>query len=90
MKIYQVDEGYWYAAETGEAAQEAYRQDTDPDGAEFIAEFGPAIEVSDDALDRLKVADVDEPGQPTRTFREALNEAIAAGRGACFIATSEY
>ena len=88
--VYQVDEHYWYAAETGEAAQEAYKQDTDPDGAEYVAEFGPAIEVSDAELDRMVIVDIDEAGHPTKTFREALNDAIASGDLPCCIATTEY
>lgn len=90
LHVYQVDEGHWYAGESAEAAQAAYISDTDADGAEVAADFGPAIEVEKEALDRLTIVDVDEVGHPTQTFREALNEAMARNETACFIATTEY
>ncbi len=71
MRVFQVDEENWYAAETPEEAVAAYLADVGEEAREYCDEFGPPEEVSGDALDKM-IVDVDEPGQPKHSFRELL------------------
>jgi hypothetical protein len=87
MKVFQVDEVSWYAGSTAQEAVDAYVADIGTDEArELCAEFGEPQEISEADLDRLTITDVDDPGQPKRTFREALAQRTTPG----FIATTEY
>jgi hypothetical protein len=84
MKVFQVDDVTWYAANSAEEATRLYVEDSETD--ETVLEFGPAQEVSDESLDRMNVVHVDEPGQPKQTFREFLSVFTQPG----FFAGTEY
>ena len=87
MKVFRVDEAHWYAGSTAQEALQAYVADIGTDEVrELCTEFGEPIEIIDADLDRLTVTDIDEPGQPKHTFREALAQRKTPG----FIATTEY
>lgn len=86
LKVFKVDEANWYAANTPDEAQAAYREDIGPEVDEYMADFGEPEQMSEEDLDKLKIADIDEPGHPSQTFREALVKLGKPG----FIATTEY
>ena len=91
IHVFKVNETEWFAAENAEQAREEYRgmigkQEAD----EEFAEFGEAIQMSEEDLDRLEIVDVDEPGQPKQTFRAALNDVIARKASPISIASTEY
>lgn len=89
MNVYQVDEANYYAGNTGAEALAAYLADVGEDEGirEGLAEFGEPELIADDRLDTLRIVDIDEPGHPTKTFREALAE--RDGKPG-FIGTTEY
>ena len=91
MKVFQITEVDWWAGEDAESIRAAYRLQVGEEADTFFEEFGPAIEIPDDQLDKMTITDVDEVGHPKHTFREALNEIIASGKTEpCFVATTEY
>lgn len=100
MRIFQLTECDFYVGPTAEACVKAYRADTigsDETEAvgiearevdELLAEFGEPVEIIGEALDQMKITYVDEPGHPTKTFREALSE-VPEGDAVPF-ASTEY
>jgi hypothetical protein len=71
--------------------RQEYRRMVGPEAEDFFHEFGDAIEIADEDLNRLTVTDVDEPGQPKHTFREVLDDIRAAWDGRpCFVASTEF
>ena len=86
MKVFRVDEEHWYAGKDWADAIAAYLRDIGFEGIEYVQEYGEPDEIPDADLDRMIVTDVDEPGQPKQTFREALAQRKDAG----FIATTCY
>ena len=95
IRIWQVTEIEWFAAETAEDALKAYAEYADmcygkdsPEAKEQLEEFGPPGLVGDEWVDKLRYTD--EDGE-TRTFREELDRRIAEGDAfPQFFATSEY
>jgi len=91
MRVFQVTETEWYAAETPKAAREEYVKIVGEEEArEPLEEFGEPEEVSYADLDRMTITSVDDAGHPTQTFRQALDEIIASGAKVGFVATTEY
>jgi len=86
LKIFQVDEANWYAASTPEEAQAAYRADAGPDADEYMEEFGVPVEMADSDAKLMRIVEVDEPGHPSKSFKEVLLEMTEPG----FIASTEY
>ena len=92
INIYRVGAAYWFAAETPEAAVEAYKSfckefcDDEPEDSEIPE----ARIVTDDQINRIEFHR-DEPGDTSSvTFREELDRMIGAGATfPCFFATSE-
>lgn len=87
IKIFEVTEGDWIAAETVEQARECCQRVTgigDDDCAD-------AHELSDAELDTFEFADEpDNENSAKRTFREQLAYMIAQGeKFPCYFATSE-
>ena len=70
MKVFDIDDGEYYAARSREEAVAAYRDDTGQEPMEVV-------ELSDGDLDTLKVGLEDEdelPTDETATFRQYLEE----------------
>ena len=89
IKIFQVDESTFMAAETVTEAVACYIKDYDGD-PEAVEEFGP-VEFTSADLERLTITDVDEPGHPTQTFAAALAEMITNGvEFPAYFASTEY
>jgi hypothetical protein len=86
MKVFQVDDGHWYAANSAEEAQALYIHDVGEEAREYVEEFGAAEEVGGDELNQRTVVEIDEPGQPTHTFAELLATCKEPG----FFCTTEY
>jgi len=90
MKVYQVDDYSWYAAETARDAQWLYVADGGAEVEEYLKEFGPPREVEGEALDRLRITVEDElkggPALGSYTFREMLALTTKPG----LFATTEY
>ena len=88
LHVFQVTEAEWMAASTAmEAVSEYLKMAGDDESTrELLREFGWPEQVSEEDLDTLKITYVDEPGHPTRTFREALAEMTEPG----MIASTEY
>ena len=75
LKIFEVDEAEWYAAESAEAAQaEYFRTVGEEEAARVREEFGAPIEVPEELWDKKEIVEIDEPGHPTYTFRQALEQ----------------
>jgi hypothetical protein len=88
MKIFEVAEGDYYAGCSAEDASAAFRRDIGPESfAEVTEDWESPVEIPEGKWDMLIVVDVDEPGQPTRTFREALGQRNGVPG---FIATTNY
>jgi hypothetical protein len=95
IKVFQVNDCDWVAAETLEDALAFYAkeffagdlEEAFPDGESEAAE---AAEVTDAGMDRLKFHD-DDDRSITRTFREELQRRIDAGDTfPQFFASTEY
>ena len=86
IKIFQVDDTEWYAAETQEEAIAEAMRLTGEDRAFYEEETQG--EVSDEAMDRLHF--IEEDGIK-KTFRQKLDEMIRAGeKFPCIFAMTEY
>lgn len=101
MKIYQVSDVEWYAAETAEAAMNAYVMTCDYDIEEIsqIRDEGYPVEIEDSELDtntiRVETDNVDTvtgyPMEEVVSWRQELQRMIAAGTEfPCSFACSEY
>ena len=91
VHVFKVNETEWFAAENAEQAREEYRRMIGHRAAdEEFADFGEAVQMSEEDLDRLEIVEVDEPGQPKMTFREALNDVIARKSWPITIASTEH
>ena len=100
MKIFNMDDCTWVAAENLDDAWRAFAEfygyDLTPEGIEEARTDNQGIEpeeLSDEALDRYRFFDdMDDPeSSDSRTFREQL--ALMQQRGdtfPCFFATTEY
>lgn len=91
LHVFQVTNSDWWAAEHADDAVKGYREMVGDDVAdEDIADFGLPEMMNDEQLDRMKIVEIDEPGHPTHTFRQALKEVEDSGVWPAFIATTEY
>lgn len=101
IKIFNMNDYDWYAAETVEDAlkemAETLSCGTDPDDiAEMRREYQVKnpVELTDEDMDRLKYIDTDENDDPEgdpRTFREQLAKMISEGdKFPCMFASTEY
>ena len=89
IKVFQVDEATWMAAETVTEAVTCFIKDYDGD-PEAVEEFGP-LELTPEDLERLTIMDDDEPGQWSQTFAAALAQMIANGvEFPTYFASTEY
>lgn len=92
IRIYQVTDVEWYAAETGEAAMAALKEASDYDDEDMadLASDGWPVEVDDGALDTMKVS----PGhtdEPLVSFRQWLKYLVDEGvQFPAFFCTEEY
>lgn len=90
MKVFQVDDSTWMAGEDGESCAAEFIKSYGGE-QECLDEFGPPVEVTAEGMATMIVTDVDEPGQPKRTFQQALDEMVAAGiEFPTFFASTEY
>lgn len=90
IKVYEMDDCTWYAAETAEDASRAYTEDTSGD---LIPEEGYPRELTAEDMERLTfVTDLYNPEQSeSMTFAEALTRQVAEGKEfPCFFATTEF
>lgn len=90
MKIFQVAEGDYYAGFNADDAWAAFRRDIGDTAFKEVTEdsdWESPLEVPEDKWDTLRVVDIDEEGQPSRTFREALAERKGISG---FIGTTNY
>jgi ribosomal protein L16 Arg81 hydroxylase len=89
MKVIQMNDCDWMAAETVEQATDEYIAKYGGDEHE-LAEDQPT-ELSDEAMNCLMFNACDEEPPTKRTFREQLDKLIADGQEfPCFFASTEY
>jgi hypothetical protein len=90
MKVFQVDDSTWMAGADAKSCVAEFLKSYGGE-QECVDEFGPPTEVTAEEMATMIVTDVDEPGQPKRTFQKALNDMIAAGSEfPTFFASTEY
>jgi hypothetical protein len=78
IKVFAVDDGYWYAAETGAEALEAYRNDCNGWGSEDeLDEPLSAHELSESDMNRLQYMCDDDQSKHI-SFAEQLKRMVAA------------
>lgn len=92
IRVWQVDEVNWYAAETLEEARQAYRDDIGSDAAnECMSDCAEPEPVTEEEMLKYKMCHIDEPGHPIVTFAEALKEMIDNGiKFPAAFASTEY
>ena len=81
IKVFQVDDAYWYAAETPADALKKYLSDAEEWGVLDEVkdnEIGEPVQIDDGALDKLRYM-TDDDQSVTISFREQLNRLIASG-----------
>ena len=90
IKVFAVDDGYWYAAETGIQALEAYRNDCNGWGVtDELDEPLGAYELTASDMARLQYMCDDDLSKHI-SFEEQLKQMIASGDTfPCLFATTE-
>ena len=96
MKIWQMSDYDWIAAETLEEAKDCLAEELGMEKPEDLEEYiDDPYALSEADLDLLKFCDCDEhgdpdPSKPSRTFREELAQRVAANvRFPCYFAGTE-
>jgi hypothetical protein len=77
IKVFEVSEDEWIAAESAESASEFYRELVGQETYDEVTqEFGSPMELTPAMLDRLRF--VDEETNRTLTFAQRLTELLAS------------
>lgn len=91
VKVFQLNDYDWWAGATLESVKASYLEWTGVSEAEA---FDNPQELTDKEMSTLRFREEDEdclPGQEAKTFRQRLNEMVAAGdEFPCFFASTEW
>ena len=89
MKVFQVTQDDWVAADTLADAERHFEEATGLTIDEIREDGFRPYALLDAELDTMSMEIEEEDGKRTVTFREELNAAIAAGAGPVYICTKE-